>query len=353
MPQQSQEGQIGFKTQAVQTGAGAYDSPGGAGTGGEPHAGHFMRTRSGSLGGNRELITPDPEIGGNRDIPDAVLGPIAYSGEFSSYLRFDAIGPILAGAFGSVSSATAGTTFDDDLVGTHTITPTDDASAVPWLSFEEAIGASWEVFNYSNARINTVHLESDPDGYVMFDFGVLAKTQTAGNTRTASAQTDNSPLVVGSNVVINWNGAQVCAKNFSFDFSNNMEEDDFCLGSNELQNLTPKRREITSAFSVRDDDSTDYWREAVYGSAAATAPIAGASVKRAMTITITAGSNIANTATPYSLTLTIPSATIRPFTPAPSGDDVLENAFEIQVFRPVTATPAVTASLVNRYPAIR
>ena len=349
MPQQSQEGLVGFRTQASPA---TFVSPGGAGASGRPHAGHFMKTRGGALVANRELIIPDPEIGGNRDTPDAVLGPVSYSGEYEAYLRFDAIGPLLKGALGAVSSSAVGTTWNTDVVGTHTITPSDNALTLPLLSVEEGIGASWENFRYTDAVVNTLHIESAPDGYVMFNAGLIAKTQLAGASRTANPVFDNSPLVVGSNVAVEWNGASVCAKEFSFDFNNNIEDDDFCLGSNTLQNLVPKRREITAGFSVRDDDSTDYWREAVYGSASATGPQAGVSVKRELVVTITAGSNIGSTSTPYSLALTFPYATIKPFEVSPSGDDVIENAFEIQIFRPDPAEPAVTMELVNRYPTI-
>ena len=34
------------------------------------------RLRSGSIGGDRSLLIPDPEIGGDRDIQDAKLGPV-------------------------------------------------------------------------------------------------------------------------------------------------------------------------------------------------------------------------------------------------------------------------------------
>lgn len=348
MGQQSQEGQLGFRTQAVK---GTFLDPG-AVHATYPHAGHFMKTRGGSMGGDRELIIPDPEIGGNRDIPDGVQGPIAYSGDFESYLRFDAIGTLLKGALGSVVSTPTGTDFDDDLTGSHVITPIDVASSLPWLSVEEAVAAAWEVFNYTDVRVNTLHLEVDPDGYVMFDAGLLGITATSDETRTASAVFDNSPLVVGSNVVVSWGGSPIAAKSFVWDFDNGMEDDDFSLGSNTLTDLTPKRRTITSGFSIRDDDAATYWKESVWGSAAASAPVGGASVKRALSVAITAATNIGNTATPYSLTLSFPVASLLPAKVDPSGDDVIENQYDIQVFRPNPATPAMTATLVNGYGVI-
>ena len=351
MPQQSQEGHIGFRTQTTK---GAYVDPGavvGVATG-APHDGHFMKIRSGALAGNRELIVPDPEIGGNRDIPDAALGPIAYSGEYEAYNRFEGIGTLLNGVLGSTSTVVAGITWDTDLVGTHTITPVDVAANLPWLSVEEQIGAAWETFNYTDCRVNTMHFEGDPDGYVTANAGLIGMTQTAGNTATVAPVFDPSPLSVGAEVTVTWNAVAACAKNFSIDFNNNIEDDDFCLGNSELQELTPKRREITAGFSVRDANAAAFWREAVYGSAAATAPQDGQTVKRELIIDIVSGGFVPGTAVPYSLKFTFPSATITPFEVSPSGDDVLENAFEVQVFRP-TAAAAVTVELINRYDVIQ
>ena len=69
----SQAGQVGFGFQSVKGTAVA--------------ATRFARIRGGSLGGDRELLIPDPEIGGNRDIQQAYLGPIAFSGSIDFYPR--------------------------------------------------------------------------------------------------------------------------------------------------------------------------------------------------------------------------------------------------------------------------
>ena len=71
----AQAGHVGIRTQASK---GTYADPGAT----APNQGVFMFTRSGALGGNRELLIPDPEIGGSRDVLDAQLGPSAFSGEY-------------------------------------------------------------------------------------------------------------------------------------------------------------------------------------------------------------------------------------------------------------------------------
>lgn len=334
----SQPGQLGLKTQ---TAKGTYTDPGAA----APNDGVFLRYTSGSMGGNRELLVPDAEIGGNRDAPDALLGPISYAGEFSGYMRNEFLATVAYGAFGT--KATAGSA----LLGyTHTLTPGD---TLPWLSVEEKIGNGYEAFRYTDSKVNTLHLEADASGYVMTTFGMIALTQLAGITTTAAPRTDTSTLFVGTNVTISYNGSNLPAKSFSLDLNNNLEDDDFRLGSLFLGDLVEKRRELTMGCTIRPNDSA-LWRQAMYGSSSATAPQAGASVKQQVIITITSYEDIpgANAGVKYSTTITVPKATIAPFAVAPSGDDVIEHDLEIRAFRPAAATPLVTMDVKNSYSTV-
>ena len=63
----AQAGHVGFKTQ---TAKGTYLSPARS-----PPTRACSFFRSGALGGNRELLVPDPEIGGARDIPGRSAWP--------------------------------------------------------------------------------------------------------------------------------------------------------------------------------------------------------------------------------------------------------------------------------------
>jgi hypothetical protein len=87
----SQQGQVGFGIQ---------------GSKGTPVAAtRFARLRGGSLGGDRELLVPDPEIGGNRDVPQAYLGPIAFSGGYEFYARSEMLALLFRGAFGTTTDS--------------------------------------------------------------------------------------------------------------------------------------------------------------------------------------------------------------------------------------------------------
>lgn len=434
---QSQAGQVGFRAQSAK---GTFADPGTSGV--------FALLRSGAIGGNRDLLIPDAEIGGNRDVRDAYLGPVSFSGEYEFYGRPDIIATMLKGAFGSVS--TGSTTDNAQTVYTHTFTPFDGdnevqtvtitgtptggnftltfrgqttaaiahnassaavqsaftalstvgagnatvsggplpgtavtitfsgalakqdvpaitatssltggvtptitiststggGSSLPWYSIEEKIGSGFETFKYTDAKVNTFHMEADSNGYLMGRAGFVALTQQAGASATSniSSLQDTKSMFVGSNITVAWNGVNLPAKSFSLDVNNNMETDDFRLGSLFLGDITEKRREVMMNVTIRPDDSS-LWRAAMYGSMTATTP-GGTVLKDDVAITISSyekiGTALTNT---YQVTFTIPTAAIKPFQVSPSGDDVIQHDLEIQALRPSAGTSIITATV--------
>lgn len=327
---QSQAGQVGFRTQTAE---GTYNDPG---TGGV-----FMRTRSGSIGPNRDLLIPDPEIGGNRDVPDAYLGAVSWSGEYDFYARSRSIALLLKAVFGAASSAPDNAT--TPTYYTHTITPTE--GALPWLSVEEAIAGTFETFNFTDAKVNTLHLEAEANGYLIGTAGVIARRGTAGATRTAGPSVDTNPMVVGTNITVTYNGVTLPARTFSFDVNNNMEDDDFRLGSFALGSVGEKRREITMGVTVRPNDAA-LWRQAVMGTPSAT-QVGGLTTKQQAVIVAETYENVSGATAKHRLEVRVPKAVFSPFTVEPSGDDILEHDIEIRGLRPDPATPICTVTVVN------
>lgn len=326
----SQAGQVLLRTQAVQ---GTYQADTGT-------AGVAIKLRSGSLGPNRDLLIPDPEIGGGRDRVQAYMGAVSWSGDYEFYARLESITTLLKAALGTASSATA------TGVNTHTITPSD-ASQLPYLSVEERIGSGLETYNYTDCVVNTFHLEADANGYLMGTAGLIAAKQIAGATPTATPTWDNSPMIVGTNITLTYGGVTLPAKSFSIDVNNNFEDDDFRLGSFYVGDLTPKGREITASFSIREKDSS-MWREAVYGLNTATSP-GGLTQKKELVISCSTYEDIVGSTplTKSSITLTIPNFTLTPYALAASGDDIIESDIDGQAFRPDPAEDILTAVVVN------
>jgi hypothetical protein len=324
----SQPGHVILKTQAT---PGVFDPDTGT-------DGVAMRLRSGALGSNRDLLIPDAEIGGGRDIADALLGAVSWSGDYEFYARVNSFLTLARAALG-----VSGTPVTATGVTTHTVVPSD-VSALPFLSIEEQISSGLDVYNYNDAVVNTLHLEAEANGYLMGTAGLIGARQVSGATPTDDTDIvwDTTPMYVGTNIAVTYNSVSLPAKSFSLDINNNFEDDDFRLGSFYLGDLTPKRREITASFGIRHD-SANLWRQAVYGTSAATAP-GGVVTKSGLVITISAYEDIPGGTPPtkYSITLTIPKFALKPFSYSPSGDDVLENDIEGQALRPAQATPIIT-----------
>jgi len=409
-----------------------------------------MRLRTGSLTTNRELLIPDPEIGGGRDIADAYLGAVSWSGDYEMYPRLRSLPTLLRAVLGTAVVGPAGTqevntitatgtvtggtftitynsqttatiawnasasdvqaalealsnvapgdvivtggpfpdaplviTFGGTLNGLptgapvtvttagltgttpgasvtrtttgasvtgsgylHTIIPSD-ASQLPFLGIEERIGAGLEVFHYTDAVVNTFHMEADANGYLMATAGIIARKQEAGVTPLTPAQVaakiDETAMIVGTNITVTYNGVTLAAKSFNFDITNNFEDDDYRLGSFFLGDLTPKRREATVGVTVREANS-NLWRQASYGSSAATTP-GGLITKNGLVITMAtyeALPGVTPTST-YMLTLSFPKAAIQPYTLDVSGDDIIESDITFQILRPESYRPLMYA----------
>lgn len=303
-------------------------------------AGVAVRLRSGSMAVNRDVLTTDPEIGGGRDTGDAYLGPANYTGDYEMYPRWVSLAPFLKAGLGS--SATVTTTG----VSTHTFTPVD--GQLPYMTVYEEISSALERYMYTDAVVNTLHFEADANGFGMATAGMIARLQEVGVADIdGSALFDTTPTVVGSSVAITYNGLPLPAKSFGFDLTNNIEDDDFRLGSLIVGDLTAKQREITGSVSIRHADAV-LWRQAALGTPAAT-QIGGVTTKQGLVITLSAYETIpgGTPTTAFSLTLNIPKVLLHPFAFEPSGDDVLENDIEWTALRPDPAVPIMTAVLKN------
>lgn len=326
----SQSGQVLFATQAA---AGTF--PAGFATDAVA-----MKLRSGSLGPNRELLITDPEIGGGRDTVDAYLGGVSWSGDYEFYARLESLPTLLRGVLGAGASATA------TGVSTHTLTPVDSAT-LPFLAIEEKIGSGMETYQYTDAVVNTFHLEADASGYLTGTAGLIARTQVAGQVPTASPIWDNSPLIVGTNITLTYGGVALPAKSFSLDINNNFEDDDFRLGSFYIGDLTAKGREVSGSFAIRPENS-NLWRQAVYGAQGLTAP-GGTVTKQALTITCSTYEDITGSTplTKSSVVITIPNIALEPYALEPSGDDIIENDISWRALRPVPGTAICSVVVKN------
>ena len=332
----SQSGQVIFGTQAAKGTPLTFSDT----------VGVAMKIRSGSLAPNRELLIPDPEIGGGRDTADAYLGTVSFSGDYDFYVRLESFATLLKGAFGESVSATA------TGVNTHTVTPSDGQS-LPYLSVQERISNKLDAYNYLDAVVNTLHLEAEANGYLTGTAGLIARMQTPEVAPVAAPKWDNSPMIVGTNITLTYGGVSFPAKSFSFDINNNLEDDDFRLGSFFIGDMTPKSREVTASVSIRHEDLS-YFRQATYGTAAATS-VGGLTTKSPLVITCSTYEDIVGSTplTKSSLVLTLPKVILEPFAFEPSGDDALENEISMRAVRPDPGVKIATVVVKSGAATIR
>ncbi len=298
-------------------------------------AGIALPLRSGALATSRELLVPDPEIGGGRDIRQAYLGAVSWAGDYELYVRPDGIATLLYGTLGAAEAPVTATG-----VTTHTIT-SSDAAQLPFYSIHEEIGAGLELFNYTDCVMNTLHLESDANGYLMGTVGIIGARGVAAATAIPTPTWDEGPMFVGTNILVTYGGVTLPAKSFSLDINNNFSDDDFRLGSFFLGDLTPQGREVTASFNIRETSSA-LWRQATLGAAAATT-VQGTTVVDDLVIHAETYETIGATATRYSLDITIPNYVLKPYSFSVSGADVIESDIEGQALRPDSGIALMTA----------
>lgn len=332
----AQSGQVIF---ATQTAPGVPVDPADLAT-----DGISVRIRSGSLGGDREMIVAEPEVGGGRDTSDANIGAVKFAGDYEAYLRFEAIAFFLANALGTkatvqVSGATG--------AWEHTITPVD--GQIPFMTVYEEISSGFERFIYSDVVVNTFHLEAGGvNDLVSMTAGLIGReVETNASPIDGTTLQDVTSTVAGTSVKIKYAGTDFALKSFSLDITNNFEDDNFVLGSFYLDDLTAKSREVSASGTVRHKDNRAF-RQALFGSPTAT-DIGGITTKEPLQIVITSFENIvgATPATKYSLTLDLPKVMFEPFAIEVSGDDALENEVSMRAVRPDTAVDIITAKVVN------
>lgn len=334
---------MGYSSQTGVTVIGTQDTPGEFKSD-LATTGVALRLTSGALTMGREGLIYDPEIGGGRDVGDIFLGPGAVTGTLEFYPRFgSSLGTLLRAALGAAVSEAG----SDASVYTHSITPIDGTS-LPYLSVYQELSSNLERSTFTDVVVNSLHLEADANGFLTGSVELIGKGQTFdAPVIVPTTLFDTTTGTVGSSIRILKDGLNLKPKSFSLDINNNFEDDDFRLGQFHLEDLTPKRREVTLSTNLRHEDRS-ILRQALMGSASAT-QLSGQTDKSSLVIEIVSYQLIAgaSTATPHKLTITLPEVVVQPFTIEPSGDDILENDVEWQAVRTDPAVPIMTAELQN------
>ena len=325
-PYMSQSGYIGIAKQ-TSSGTGAYTTPA-----------HYMYVNSAPIEPQTDLLIPDPEIGGGRDIIDnsVLVGPIKWAGSLDFNLRPEAIGLLLLGATGAVTSSGI-----SGAAKGHTFTFENDL--IP-LSIEKRAGNGLENFGYSDCKVNTLHFEAAAGEIVNGSAGIIAIQETSGKTvQTPSFET--SPVFTYQNGSVILDSGEISVKSFNFDINNNIQDDDFRFGSRTLASLVEKRRELAASMEIVPTDAT-ILKKSVYGSSSATT-VSGlqTTYSGALFLRFESAYKVPGTTIPYQLDITIPEAVFKaaPFTI--SGDDMIVETLDLL---PVKQSGVDIATIVLR-----
>lgn len=340
----SQSGQVAFREQEAK-GVKADDIE---------ENGIAMRITSGGLAGERELLVPDAEIGGGRDVQGGLLGTISFAGDFEYYVRMNALATQLKAVLGVAQSEPVGGGGGGDEEGgggggpegvyMHTITPSD--GAIPFYTIYERISNGLLVSNYIDCAANSFSLEVEPNGQMTATTSWIgARNEFDVPELDVDGIYDNGPMVAGTNVTVSYAGVEIPAKSFSTEIANNIEDDDYRLGSFFLEDMTPKQREVTNSMTIRHEDAV-LLRQALFGSATASA-VSCSTDDQPIIVTANTCEVIGDTALTYELELEYPNCIVEPFAFEPSGDDVIENDVTFRAVRPDLGTPILTARIRN------
>jgi hypothetical protein len=307
----SEEGYIGL---AKQVASGTYVTPA-----------SYMYVKSCDIGPETDLMIPDAEIGSNRDITEAYVGPVKYTGKIDFNLRPNAFGYLLLGATGAcTSSGIAGQT------GAYGHNFTFENDLIP-LSIEKKIGDGLENFGYSDSKVNSLHLECAAGEFVTGSTDIIAISETSGKVvQTTTFGTD--PILTYDGGSVKLDGGEVSVKSLSFDIANNIVDDDFRLGGRKLATLIEKRRELKASLEIVPQDSTTF-KKTYYGSDTGTTA-SGTGVQDtysgSLFLHFLTAKSVANGLTQkYEMDIIIPKAYFQTAPINPSGDDMIVETLEM------------------------
>jgi hypothetical protein len=323
---------MGFSSQTGALGIGEQTAKGAIAT-----ADAWVKVLTGAMGITRELIVPDPEIGGNRDIDEDTIypGSVGAAGTYEFIFRPDSLGHFIKGALGDCdSTALSGVSGAYQ----HTFTPAD---TLPWYTILERLSNTYEAFTVTDCKFNSLDFNCKANDYLRGTAEILGNIPVSDATVTGETYEDTHPFLYAG-ATIKFGNDTILPIDVSFSLKNNMEDSDYRVGTIYRTDLIEKRRELVLGATIRPDDS-DLLKQAIWGDKTKSSP---QNTKTNISVNykwITYEKISGNT--PYSLEIDVPVAVIAPFKVDPKGADAVEHALEIRAAK--GAEDLVTITLVN------
>lgn len=322
----SEIAQTGYLALAVQTTKGTAATVDGS---------KALKLTSFNLSGNSELLDTEAEIGGSRD-KDAsavVMGGFSVAGELEGLFRPKVIGDLfLAAGFAAsapVQDATTG-------AYTHTFTPTNTPK---YLTIMTRWGTS-VVRRFSDCLVDEISFSLDANGKTTWTASIIGRREeygVAGITPTF----ETSPVAdyAGSAVTIDTLGTYRW-ESIELAIANNLSDDEYVIGSRQLEDVTPGERAVTMSGTVKVGDNvpalTDLYRAAVFGSKTGSDSATAGATPYHSSAAVTFGSAklIGTSLTKrFAMIATIPDLVLSGFPLEASGADRLTVEIEAEAFK--------------------
>ena len=282
----------------------------------------FMKVMSVELNPEGDKLIPDPEIGSISDIDSIHQGTYKISGSLESYVRPEAIGLLFWGALGTY--AASGTLGNGAYL--HNFTPLASGS-LPWLSIKKSISDDVQIFDYRDCKVNGFNIEVNSSEFCTSSFDIVGIHDEVGDADTTSYET--APLLVATKATINIGGELLSAKSCSIEYTNNLDSDDFRIGSRFLGDIAEKRRELDITMDVVLDSTSELYRKAFYGGASATE--AGFDVHaESVDIILESPTNIGTSVIPYKILFQIKNCVFMAAPTPASGDELIVVPLELK-----------------------
>ncbi|RKZ08510.1 hypothetical protein DRQ25_08935 [Candidatus Fermentibacteria bacterium] len=195
-------------------------------------------------------------------------GNIKTEGDFTIEVNPDNIGLLLGLTLG-VEAAPAEVPTDTDVYD-HAFTACSGSTALPF--FTALVDRKADVFTYTSNKIDSMVLESTPDGYLMGTFTTKGQKEEIGDSLEVLTYSTKRPFVFKDLTIGYGAGATTPsystlsqATSFTFTYNNALEDDLFTAdGTAYQQEIDRQKREMTADVEVLYDATTNTLREDYY-----------------------------------------------------------------------------------------
>jgi len=280
----------------------------------------YMKVQSIDINPEGEKIIPDVEIGSGSDITDIFQGTYKIAGSIDSYVRPEAIGILFYGAMGKyTASGSLGLgAYLHNFVASGTL---------PWLSVKKTISDDIQIFDYTDCKVEGFEISMNASEPSMAKFDIVGISDEIGSAGTESFE--SAPMLIATQATITIGGVAVSSKSVTLSYKNNLENDDFRVGSRFLGDITEKRREIDLSMDIVLDTTSKLYEKAFYGGANKTEASFDVHAER-VDIEVESATKIGTSALPYKILFSIKNAVFMAAPTPASGDDLVVIPLELK-----------------------